>query len=432
MPRRIDWCEKAINQDTVGTARVLDERKTLEITHSNSMMCVHCHGAQHKMRYRLLNCSSALCMEQGLQVCAWRGKTLMCLETGTQSVYDCRKHISSISSPRTKRVPSAQKDFCREMATHHLRSVRIRHTLTRKFDKTLESLPDLRTVQNFVNYYSRKYLENHGRVDSIKEMQNNMEFTGSQPQSQAFSFGWEMDGEGNLVVGNGSDQRPFITGITTKALLLRMDRPPASFVFHIDATYKTNHCDYPTESVFEAALLALKRIFGWVAEKELRLHYPLAHADQAQYNAPQKSFGDYGNFQFLMCFYDMHFARSLGEFVWMQEAALQRWLSDLSLVAFTMYMNEQSLSGQFCLWQAFATPSGFAATYNPVETFNAVPKRDYTLRRRLKMGVLLLELSARRSSNSETTKIFHYRTLLAKALVRRASDMRRGCDVGAC
>ncbi|OWY91780.1 hypothetical protein PHMEG_00039499, partial [Phytophthora megakarya] len=59
--------------------------------------------------------------------------------------------------------------------------------------------------------------------------------------------------------------------------------------------------------------------------------------------------------------YDMHFSRSQYEFVRLRDAALKR-----SVVA-------------------FATPSGFATTNNPVETFNASLKRDYTLRRRLKM-----------------------------------------------
>ncbi|OWZ20097.1 hypothetical protein PHMEG_0005545 [Phytophthora megakarya] len=161
--------------------------------------------------------------------------------------------------------------------------------------------------------------KNHDRIDSVKGMLNNMEFNGSESHNQVFSFGLEMDTEGILVVGNGSNQQPFIAGITTKALLLRLDRPAASFVFHIDAPYKTNHCYYTvvvvsisdssrvssivsqeTEPVFETALLALKRIFGWVSQKELRVEDALADADQAQNNALLKTFGDYGNFQFLI------------------------------------------------------------------------------------------------------------------------------------
>ncbi|OWZ20096.1 LOW QUALITY PROTEIN: hypothetical protein PHMEG_0005544 [Phytophthora megakarya] len=64
MPRRIDWREKAVNLDTAGCRQ--GARGTQDITHSNGMVCALCPGTQHKMRYRLLKCSSAPCMEQGL------------------------------------------------------------------------------------------------------------------------------------------------------------------------------------------------------------------------------------------------------------------------------------------------------------------------------------------------------------------------------
>jgi len=43
------------------------------------------------------------------------------------------------------------------------------------------------------------------------------------------------------VVANGSDEKSFVVGITTKALVLRMLLPPESFIFHVDATYKMNY-----------------------------------------------------------------------------------------------------------------------------------------------------------------------------------------------
>ncbi|OWY98363.1 hypothetical protein PHMEG_00030888 [Phytophthora megakarya] len=112
--------------------------------------------------------------------------------------------------------------------------------------------------------------------------------------------------------------------------------------------------------------------------------------------------------------YDMHFSRSQYGFVRLRDAALKR------------YMAGQWLYGRFCCWQAFATPSGFATTNNPVETFNASLKRDYTLRRRLKMGTLLQELSNCCTAASETVKPFYYRAVPAKTLMRRAADMRQG------
>ncbi|OWZ07698.1 hypothetical protein PHMEG_00019878, partial [Phytophthora megakarya] len=111
--------------------------------------------------------------------------------------------------------------------------------------------------------------------------------------------------------------------------------------------------------------------------------------------------------------YDMHFARTQEAFVQVRNASLLRWISDPSLVAFARYMNGQWLSGRFSCWQAYVT-------------FNATLKRDYTLRRRLKMGALLRELSSCCGAASETEKPFHIRALAAETLVWRAADMRRG------
>ncbi|OWY94388.1 LOW QUALITY PROTEIN: hypothetical protein PHMEG_00035902 [Phytophthora megakarya] len=425
------------------------------------------------MRYRLLRCTSALCVGETDDACPWRGKTVTCVETGVQSVYD---FAQGVSSPIAKRLTPEHKEFCREMAANHLRPLRIRYALSRKFDTPLEQLPSLTQVQNFVNYYSRKYLDNHDQVDVIKAWVNCKAFTGSETETQPFTFGWETDSDAKLVVGNGSDANLFVIGVTTKAMLLRMNRPPESFVFHLDATYKTNQCDYPvvavgisdssrafhlvallvvsqeTEAVFQDVLLALKRGYAWLARTELRVMYALADASQTQFKALQTAFGNSGPYQFLMCFfhvmekvhkdmrgfpsgvagmivrdlYDMHFSRSQYVFVRLRDAALKRWLEDPSLVAFSKYMAGQWLYGRFCCWQAFATPSGFATTNNPVETFNASLKRDYTLRRRLKMGTLLQELSNCCTAASETVQPFHYRAVPAKTLMRRAADTRRG------
>ncbi|ETL83899.1 hypothetical protein L917_16222 [Phytophthora nicotianae] len=64
-------------------------------------------------------------------------------------------------------------------------------------------------------------------------------------------------------------------------------------------------------------------------------------------------------------------------------------MDEPALVTFAKYMFVQWMTGSFARWQVFATSPGFASTNNPVETFNALLKRDYTLRRRSKMGPLL-------------------------------------------
>ncbi|ETL47613.1 hypothetical protein L916_02656, partial [Phytophthora nicotianae] len=146
--------------------------------------------------------------------------------------------------PKKKKFTKAQKDFCRELADQHLRPMRIRLALSRKFETSLMDLPPLTTVQNFVNYYSRTYLENYDRLKELKMWIYTHAYNGSEQMTQPFAFGCEYDSDGKLVVGNASDESPFIVGLTTKALMLRMMLPPEYFVLHVDGTYKTNYVDY--------------------------------------------------------------------------------------------------------------------------------------------------------------------------------------------
>jgi hypothetical protein len=73
----------------------------------------------------------------------------------------------------------------------------------------------------------------------------------------------------------------------------------------------------------------------------------------------------------------------------------------------------------------FATPSGIASTTKPAETFNALLKRDYTLRRRLKMGTLLRELSAGIQDQSSSALAFEFAVIPSPTLARRVSEMVR-------
>ncbi|KAE8960699.1 hypothetical protein PR001_g30298, partial [Phytophthora rubi] len=91
---------------------------------------------------------------------------------------------------------------------------------------------------------------------------------------------------------------------------------------------------------------------------------------------------------------DMHFARDEAHYLETKEKVLSKWGKKLELATFIKYFSKQWLAGKFEQWQSFRTPRGFATTNNPAEQFNRALKRDYTLHRRLKMGVLLVQLSA--------------------------------------
>uniref|UniRef100_H3GH81 MULE transposase domain-containing protein n=1 Tax=Phytophthora ramorum TaxID=164328 RepID=H3GH81_PHYRM len=241
------------------------------------------------------------------------------------------------------------------------------------------------------------------------------------------------------VVGNGSEAKPFVVGISTKKLLRQADRDPSSFVLHIDATYKLTQVGYPVvvvgvsdrarrfhllaifivsqqkEPQFTEVLSLLAQIFLTVTGKPLRVRWAMGDADAAQWNALQDVCGGDDTFRFLVFFFhvakkiyektrvldagvasmvlrhlhELHFARSEAEFRQQLEEVQEEWLKLPELTSFVSYFNTVWLNEMMWRWQCYHTPSGFAATNNPVETYNASIKRDVTLRRKLKVGALL-------------------------------------------
>ncbi|GMG17353.1 unnamed protein product [Phytophthora fragariaefolia] len=156
MPKRIEWREVAVNVDAVDADTLLSGMKSFEVTKSHAMACTACWDVDpHHMRYRLLACNSVACDPAGVFACPWRGKTLTCQKSEEVSIYEFSEHASGVPSPKKKKLTSTQKDFCRELTSHHLRPMRICHAMARKFEIALEDLPALTTMQNFVNHYSR-------------------------------------------------------------------------------------------------------------------------------------------------------------------------------------------------------------------------------------------------------------------------------------
>ncbi|POM60595.1 hypothetical protein PHPALM_30533 [Phytophthora palmivora] len=184
MPKLIPWQDTALGIDGNSADVVLDGMKAFEITKSNKMACTVCSDVEpHHIRHRLLECCSQAC------------------ETETLNGY---------SSPKKKKLSATQNAFCRDLSEHHLRPIRIRHAMARKFDTNLEDLPALSTIQNFVNHHARTKLENNDRVDGVKEWIHAHAFTGGEATTQPFTFGWDLDSESKPVVGNGSEERPFM------------------------------------------------------------------------------------------------------------------------------------------------------------------------------------------------------------------------------
>ncbi|DBA01703.1 TPA: hypothetical protein N0F65_010354 [Lagenidium giganteum] len=211
-----------------------------------------------------------------------------------------------------------------------------------------------------------------------------------------------------------------------------MDQNPSAFVFHFDATYKTNKCGYPlfvcgisdvsrtffpvaffvssqqTAPQYAMALTALQKVFEAVVGKDLTLQHFMGDADLAQYSA----FGKHA--QFLMCYfhvlqnvkkrmgtcptasaavhkyiYKMHFARSFGDLQSISAEAVMEWTRHPSLESFIPYFHSQWMASDMWRWQAYHTPPGMAVTNNPIESFNRIIKDSVTLRVRLSLGALI-------------------------------------------
>eukprot|EP00644_Phytophthora_capsici_P010919 jgi/Phyca11/104701/e_gw1.9.628.1 len=230
-----------------------------------------------------------------------------CLDNEHASIFEFGQHSSPAATPASKKLTFRHKAFCRDLAEQHLRPIRTRHALARKFGAPLEELPALKTEL-------AAWIRDHA-------------YTGREGMAEPFTFAWHMDNQGKPIIGNGSGKRPFLVGISTKALLLRLSEAPESFILHLDGTYKTNQIDYPvlvigvsdrsrrfhlvalfvmsqeTQPIFQAALITLRRVYGWVTDKYLSVCYAMVDADRAQYNALAAVFGDSPKYQFLMCFF---------------------------------------------------------------------------------------------------------------------------------
>ncbi|ETO84099.1 hypothetical protein F444_01961 [Phytophthora nicotianae P1976] len=145
-------------------------------------------------------------------------------------------HETLVREPQKPKMTSRLKDYDREMATQVLKPARIRNGMARRFGLTEKETPTLRQMQWFVSSYSKTNLHRNGYHDEILRQIEQLMYCPSVLDMKPFLFGWKRDAHSRPDVGNGSDEKPFLVGLTTKRLLLNAARDPDSFVFHMDAT----------------------------------------------------------------------------------------------------------------------------------------------------------------------------------------------------
>lgn len=71
----------------------------------------------------------------------------------------------------------------------------------------------------------------------------------------------------------------------------------------------------------------------------------------------------------------MHYAKDLFEYYQICDTILAQWRKNVSLKSFADYFEKQWINSEYWRWQSFHTPTGYAATNNPCETFDASVKR---------------------------------------------------------
>jgi hypothetical protein len=91
-----------------------------------------------------------------------------------------------------------------------------------------------------------------------------------------------------------------------------------------------------------------------------------------------------------------------------------------------LYIEDQWFKGSFTKWQIFRNPLGLANTNSNIENFNAIIKRDFTGKRKLKMKTALKKLDEIIFYYLDSDKfIFNVRPLADKNIVGLANRLTK-------
>ncbi|KAG6604477.1 uncharacterized protein IUM83_14095 [Phytophthora cinnamomi] len=225
------------------------------------------------------------------------------------------------------RLTSEMKVVAQEMTAQGLKPVRIRNAILRKFNLAPEELPALSKIQRFCQHYASTKLGCNDYVKETRELIRGAGYVSTMNEHESFTLTLSSDANGLPAVGNGSDDKPFIMGVTSRCLLMQADRKTGSLLLHADATFKLNQVGYPSvvmgfsdcargfhllalfvssqlkQEHFTEMFAALQQIYKRVVGKELVIEMVMGDADDAQYNGANRVFGEGAEVKYLPCFY---------------------------------------------------------------------------------------------------------------------------------
>jgi hypothetical protein len=120
MPRRILWVETSISVGPDTADAVLESLCRSTVFKSKPSKGTACLGEEtHKSRYRLLEAAPTPAMTPVSSIKCTSRWRMTYLEMNLVSVYEFGQHTRDVSSPQRKKLTTAQKLFCRELAEHH-------------------------------------------------------------------------------------------------------------------------------------------------------------------------------------------------------------------------------------------------------------------------------------------------------------------------
>ncbi|KAG3221005.1 hypothetical protein PC129_g8252 [Phytophthora cactorum] len=393
------------------------------------------------MRYRVLQCASGTCKAFIGDKCGWRQKVLTCEKNELSDIYQHGRHLTDVASPRKPKLTREMKAYAEPLIYLRMKPNRIYNNVLDHFGHKEGESPVLRQVQTFIGHFRRSALNETDFVDDMVKLVNRTQFTVDMQDGAAFTFGYATNADGSPAIGEGLDDDPTIVGISAP-YMMKMLRYAASYVFHIDTTNKLDLSGYPvlvvgvsdrSRSFHPVALFVMSQQTGELIGNALHslfdkykaitgefptIRYCMGDADKAQFNAiveiTTSKHPDNGPLLYLMCFfhvvknvadrvsslsveavslgfkhlYQMHYSKDSTEFTAKAEQALATWTAIPVLKSFAVYFKKQWIDSQFSNWGCYHTPTGFEKTNNPVEQFNNVIKRDYSLRTLLKLVAL--------------------------------------------
>jgi hypothetical protein len=103
-------------------------------------------------------------------------------------------------------------------------------------------MPTLSQIQYYIKYRREKNGETNSMVGLIERLLENETASVTPECPDLLFFGYNKDENGNIKLGDGSDEEHFHLGITSHRLLKKLRR---SRIYYIDCTYKIIKYGYP-------------------------------------------------------------------------------------------------------------------------------------------------------------------------------------------